>query len=205
MREKDIILLSKVLSAVFSPFYLPVVGLLALFTFSYLSLLHWPVKLYIFIIVFLFTVLLPTTLIRMYRRYQGWSKDDIEKKDNRMIPYIIAILCYFCCYYTLSANPIPYSIKCIVVASLMIQVLCAIINIRWKISTHSAAIGGVMGAVIAFAEIFSFNPVWWICLILIIAGVVGTSRLILRLHTLAQVVGGFFLGMICSFVAILFF
>ena len=205
MREKDIILLSKVLSAVFSPFYLPVVGLLALFTFSYLSLLHWPVKLYIFIIVFLFTVLLPTTLIRMYRRYQGWSKDDIEKKDNRMIPYIIAILCYFCCYYTLSANHIPYSIKCIVVASLMIQVLCAIINIRWKISTHSAAIGGVMGAVIAFAEIFSFNPVWWICLILIIAGVVGTSRLILRLHTLAQVVVGFFLGMICSFVAILFF
>ncbi len=205
MREKDIILLSKVLSSVFSPFYLPVVGLLALFTFSYLSLLHWQVKLYIFIIVFLFTVMLPTTLIRMYARYQGWNKKDMGKKDNRMIPYVISILCYFCCYYTLSANHIPYSIKCIVVASLMIQVLCAIINIWWKISTHTAAIGGVMGAIIAFAEIFSFNPIWWLCLILIMAGIVGTSRLILRQHTLSQVLTGFFLGIVCSFVSILFF
>ena len=96
MREKDIIMLSKVLSAVFSPFYLPVVGLLALFTFSYLSLLHWPVKLYIFIVVFLFTVMLPTTLIRLYARYQGWSKQEMAVKDNRMIPYVISILCYFC-------------------------------------------------------------------------------------------------------------
>ena len=205
MREKDIIMLSKVLSAVFSPFYLPVVGLLALFTFSYLSLLHWPVKLYIFIVVFLFTVMLPTTLIRLYARYQGWSKQDMAVKDNRMIPYVISILCYFCCYYTLNANHIPYSIKCIVVASLMIQVLCAIINLWWKISTHTAAIGGVMGAVIAFAEVFSFNPVWWICLVLIMGGIVGTSRLILKLHTLSEVLAGFFLGIICSFVSILFF
>ena len=86
----------------------------------------------------------------------------------------------------------------------MIQVLCAIINLWWKISTHTAAIGGVMGAVIAFAEVFSFNPVWWICLVLIMGGIVGTSRLILKLHTLSEVLAGFFLGIICSFVSILF-
>ena len=104
----------------------------------------------------------------------------------------------------LNANHIPYSIGSIVVAALMIQMVCALINIKWKISTHSAGIGGVAGALIAFAEIFAFNPVWWLCLVLLLAGLVGTSRMILRQHTLAQVVCGFFVGMVCSFIAVLF-
>ena len=104
----------------------------------------------------------------------------------------------------LNANHIPYSIGSIVVASLMIQMVCALINVKWKISTHSAGIGGVAGALIAFAEIFSFNPVWWLCLVLLLAGLVGTSRMILRQHTLAQVVCGFLVGMACSVIAVLF-
>jgi membrane-associated phospholipid phosphatase len=204
MREKDIILVARILSAIFSPFYLPVVGLLALFFFSYLSLLTWPVKLYIFIIVFTLTILLPTTLIRIYRKYQGWNLTEIAPKERRMIPYVISILCYFFCYYILNANHIPYTIGSIVVASLMIQVVCAMINIRWKISVHSAAIGGVTGAIVAFALIFNFNPVWWLCLVLLLAGLVGSSRIILRQHTLGQVVTGFFVGMVCAIISILF-
>ena len=204
MREKDIIMLSKILSAVFSPFYLPVVGLLALFTFSYLSLLHWPVKLYIFIIVFLFTVMLPTTLIRLYARYQGWNKDDINKKDNRMIPYVISILCYFVCVYLMDTLHIPHFMGTIVSAALAIQIVCALINVWWKISTHTSAIGGVAGALFVFGELFGFNPVWWLCLVLILAGVLGTSRMILRQHTLSQVVAGFLVGVVCSVLGLIY-
>ena len=39
MKVKNLILTARVLSLVFTPFYLPIVGLLALFTFSYMSLL----------------------------------------------------------------------------------------------------------------------------------------------------------------------
>ena len=79
MNEKDLVKLSKIVSTICSPFYMPIVGLLALFTFSYLSLLHWEVKLYIFIIILLFTIMLPTTLIRFYQRYEGWSKEDLKQ------------------------------------------------------------------------------------------------------------------------------
>ena len=91
-----------------------------------------------------------------------------------------------------------------VIASLTIQLACAIINIWWKISTHSAAIGGVTGALVAFAAIFNFNPVWWICLLLLLGGMVGTSRIILRQHTLEQVVGGYFVGILCAFISIVY-
>lgn len=202
MKENDLVRMSKIVSAICSPFYMPVVGLLALFIFSYLSLLTWQVKLYIFILVFLFTIMLPTTLIRMYCRYEGWTLQEVREKDKRVVPFIICIFSYFWCYYCLSANHVPYTIRCIIIASILIQMFCAIINHWWHISIHSAAIGGVLGAIMAFAEIFSFNPVWWMCLVLLIAGLVGTSRMILKRHTLGQVVAGFLIGIACAVIVI---
>jgi membrane-associated phospholipid phosphatase len=203
-REKTIILAARVISMLFTPFYLPLVGLMALFIFSYLGLMPWGYKLQVLTLVYLFTILLPTVLIHLYRRYQGWNLIELGHKERRVVPYVISILCYFFCYYILNANHIPYTIGSIVVASLMIQVVCAMINIRWKISVHSAAIGGVTGAIVAFALIFNFNPVWWLCLVLLLAGLVGSSRIILRQHTLGQVVTGFFVGMVCAIISILF-
>ena len=40
-REKTIILAARLVSLLFTPFYLPMVGLMALFLFSYLSLMPW--------------------------------------------------------------------------------------------------------------------------------------------------------------------
>lgn len=86
-------------SMVFTPFYLPLVGLLALFLFSYLSLYPWGFKLRVIALVYLFTILLPTFLIRLYRRYNGWTPIELGRKERRMVPYIISILCYFVCVY----------------------------------------------------------------------------------------------------------
>jgi len=204
MRENDVIMVAKGLSAACTPFYLPLVGLLALFVFSYLSLLPWWAKIYIFLLVLTFTILMPTALIRTYRRYQGWTAEETDTKERRLIPYVISIVSYLLCYYVLSANHVPYIIGSIVMASLLIQVTCAIINQWWKISAHTAAIGGVAGAIMGFAEIFMFNPVWWLCLVFLLAGMVGTSRMILRQHTLEQVGAGFLVGLVCAFVAVIF-
>ena len=184
---------------VFTPFYLPLVGLSALFTFSYMSLLPWQYKASVLLIVYVFTVLLPSLFIRTYRRYQGWTLTQLGSKERRMIPYILAIICYFACYYLMNMRRIPQFMSNILLAALVIQIVCAIINVWWKISTHTAAIGGFAGALMAFSILFTFNPLWWFCLILIIAGMVGSSRMILRQHSLSQVVAGFLVGAIASF------
>ncbi|MBM6992276.1 MAG: phosphatase PAP2 family protein [Prevotella sp.] len=199
MKEKNIILAARVISMLFTPFYLPFVGLIALFIFSYMSLMPWQYKFMVLTMVYLFTILLPTLLIHVYRRYQGWSTLEIGQKERRMVPYIIAILSYFACYYLMTMMRIPQFMANILLAALMIQVVCAIINVWWKISTHTAAIGGFEGALLAFSMLFVFNPLWWFCIILIIAGMVGTSRMILRQHTLTQVVAGFLVGMVAGF------
>ena len=205
MKEKNIILTARVISMIFTPFYLPFVGLIALFLFSYLNAYHLKFKIEVLAMVYIFTILMPTILIHFYRKYQGWNLIELGIKERRMVPYIISIVCYFTCYYIMGAMKIPHFMGGILVAALMIQIICAIINVWWKISTHSAAIGGVTGAIVAFSLIFSFNPVWWLCLVLILAGMVGTARMILRQHSLSQVVAGFFVGLICSFYIILRF
>ena len=189
---------------VFTPFYLPTLGMVILFMFSYMSQLPWNYKFQMLAMVYLMTVVMPTVLIHIYRRHQGWSLIDLGQKERRVVPYVISILCYFLCIYLMEFLHIPHFMMTIVTAALFIQITCAMINVWWKISTHTAAIGGVAGALFVFAEFFGFNPVWWLSLTFILAGILGTSRMILRQHSLAQVVAGFLVGVVCAIVGILF-
>ena len=65
MKVKNIILAARVMSMVFTPFYLPIVGLMALFTFSYMSLLPWQYNLVVLGMAYGCTILLPTLLIHL--------------------------------------------------------------------------------------------------------------------------------------------
>ena len=197
------LLTAKMVSVIFTPFYLPITGMVAVFLFSYLRIMPWTYKLSILLMVYLFTVLIPTMLIRLYRRYQGWSLLHLLARERRVIPYVISILCYFTCYNILTHHNVPHIITSILVAALVVQILCALVNVWWKISTHTAAIGGVTGGVIAFAFIFNFIPIWWLTLVILLGGLVGSSRMMLRQHTLAQVVCGFLLGMLAVIVTVL--
>lgn len=194
MRYKHIIIAARVMSLIFTPFYLPLVGLLILFLLSYLSLLPIVYKLIVVGIVYFFTVLMPTILIHLYRRCQGWSLIELGRKERRMVPYVISIACYLLCTYIMESMHIPHFMGSILIAALIIQIVCALINVWWKISTHTAAIGGVTGALFAFGELFNFNPVGWLCVVFILSGLLGTSRIILRQHSLPQVLAGYAIG-----------
>ena len=203
-REKQIIMTARMVSLVFTPFYLPLLGLVVLFFLSYLRQYPLSYKFFVLAVVYFFTVLLPTLLIHLYRRYQGWTLFELGRKERRMVPYIISILSYFVCIYLMEQLHIPHFMGSIVIAALLVQMVCALINVWWKISTHTAAIGGVAGALLVFSELFRFNPVWWLCLIFVVAGVLGSARMLLRQHTLGQVVVGFFVGYFCAVAAIIF-
>lgn len=195
--------MARVLSLLFTPFYLPVIGLSVLFTFSYLSLLPWLYKIEVVALVYFFTVLMPTFMIYIYRKCQRWSLIELGRRERRAVPYLISIVCYFSCIYLMQRLYIPRFMGSIVVAALIVQIVCAIINNWWKISTHTAAIGGVGGALLAFAEIFGYNPIGWLCVIILVAGLLGSSRMILRQHSLQQVLAGFGVGLVCAWATIL--
>ena len=202
MKEKNIIFTARLMSMIFTPFYLPIVGLIALFIFSYMSLLPMMYKLVMLAMVYLLTVVAPSLLIHLYRLCQGWTSHELGRKERRLVPYIISIVCYFACFFWMEYRNTPRVISIILVVALTIQMVCALINIWWKISTHTAAIGGVAGGLVSYSIAFSFNPLWWLCFVLILAGAVGTARMILRQHSLSQVVTGFLVGAACAILVI---
>jgi membrane-associated phospholipid phosphatase len=203
-REKQIILAARVVSMVFTPFYLPILGLAALFFLSYLNQYQTGYKVFVLAVVYFFTILLPTFLIHFYRTYQGWSLIELGQKERRVVPYLLSIACYFACLFAMQQLHIPYFMRSIVGCALIIQIVCAIINVWWKISTHTAAIGGVAGALLVFSEVFRFNPTWWFCAVVILAGILGSSRIILRQHSLAQVTVGFLVGFASAIAGIIY-
>lgn len=203
MKEKHIIIAARILSVTFTPFYLPIVGLAALFTLSYLSLTPLSYKLTVVLLTYLFTILLPSLLIRLYRHAMGWTRHELSRQERRAIPYLISIACYFLCCHLMGRLHIPSFVAAILISALIVQIVCAMVNVWWKISTHTTAIGGVAGALVAFSQLFLFNPVWWLSLVLILAGMVGSSRMILRQHSLHQVVAGFLIGIPCGYAGFL--
>ncbi len=201
--NKTLLLGARALSSIFRPQYFPLVGFVALFLFTYLSLLPWSFKALILLIVLLGTLLLPRLTIRFWRQTNGLKLHHLRLREHRFFPYLIFLLFYAFTLHFLARFHLPFYMGGILVSSLMIQSACLLINIWWKISVHSAGAGGIIGALVAFSFLFNFNPIWWLSLCIIIAGLVGSSRMLLRQHTLWQVLAGTFLGILLGFVGII--
>jgi len=198
-----IVLTAQVISLLYAPFYLPVVAFVVLFLFSYLNLLPFSFKAYITFLVFLLTVVAPRGAIRLYCATMGWKHRQLGRRERRFVPYVISILCYGVLYYTLVRIHMPRFTLGVVAGALVIQLVCALINIKIKISTHAAASGGVVGALMAFALKFSFDPTGWLCITVILCGMVCSARLILRQHSLKELGWGVLVGVLCGFLSIL--
>ena len=201
--NKTLLLGARALSSIFRPQYFPLVGFVALFLFTYLSLLPWSFKALILLIVLLGTLLLPRLTIRFWRQTNGLKLHHLRLREHRFFPYLIFLLFYAFTLHFLARFHLPFYMGGILVSSLMIQSACLLINIWWKISVHSAGAGGIIGALVAFSFLFNFNPIWWLSLCIIISGLVGSSRMLLRQHTLWQVLAGTFLGILLGFVGII--
>lgn len=203
MKYIYIIRTARVFSAIFRPYYMPVVGFIGLFSFTYLSLLPFNFKLFILLAIYCFTILIPQICIFCYRKINGWAPHQIRIQANRTIPYAISIISYVACLWLMYRMHLPRYMCGIIVAALLIQASCATISIWWKISTHSAGAGGIIGALLAYSTLFDFNPINWLCILILISGVVGSSRMLLRQHTLGQVIGGTLLGTVLGFIGII--
>ena len=200
--NKLLVLFAQAVSLLFSPFYLPTFAFLALLFFSYLRLMPWSFRLTVLLVVYLFTVVLPRLCILLYRKINGWTRHQMGLRERRFVPYIISILSYGLLLYMMDLYRMPRFTLGVIVCALSVQVVCAVTNIALKVSTHAAASGATIGLLLAFSLIFHFDPTLWLCLCTLLCGLVCTARLILRQHTLADLLAGTIIGILCGFFSI---
>lgn len=202
-RERaNITKISRMLSDIFRPTYFPMVGFAILLMFTYLSLLSWQWKVCMLLLVYMLTIALPSVGIYVYRTVHKLTRHDLQFRHNRIVPYCLHLISYWILLSILDVLRAPSFIGGIVVISLLVQLSCTVITLWWKISMHSAGVGAIIGALIAYSAIFQFNPVWWLCLAILVSGLVNSSRMYLRQHTLWQVLGGTLVGFVCGLVGL---
>ena len=196
--DRTLIRTARVISAIFTPFSIPFLAFLILFLFSYLRIMPIQYKLIVLGVVYCFTLLMPTLTIFLFRKINGFSPEDLGERKRRFMPFLLTITSYVFCLVMMHRLNIPWYMTGIILAALIMMVICIVVNLKWKLSEHMAGVGAIVGGLVSFSALFGYNPVWWLCLFILIAGVLGTARIILQHHTLGEVLVGFAVGLICS-------
>lgn len=196
--DRTMIRTAKVISGILTPFSIPFLAFLVLFLFSYLRIMPLKYKLIVLGIVYCFTIMMPTITIFLFRKINGFARHEMSERKKRYVPILLTIISYVFCLLMMRKLNIPWYMMGIILASLVVLIICIIVNLKWKLSEHMAGMGGVVGGLISFSALFSYNPVWWLCLFILVAGALGSARIILRHHTLGEVLAGFVTGFCCS-------
>ena len=196
--DRTLIRTARVISAIFTPFSIPFLAFLILFLFSYLRIMPIQYKLIVLGVVYCFTILMPTLTIFLFRKINGFSPEDLGERKRRFMPFLLTITSYVFCLVMMHRLNIPWYMTGIILAALIMMVICIVVNLKWKLSEHMAGVGAIVGGLVSFSALFGYHPVWWLCLFILIAGVLGTARIILQHHTLGEVLVGFAVGLICS-------
>ena len=196
--DRTLIRTARVISAIFTPLSIPFLAFLILFLFSYLRIMPIQYKLIVLGVVYCFTILMPTLTIFLFRKINGFSPEDLGERKRRFMPFLLTITSYVFCLVMMHRLNIPWYMTGIILAALIMMVICIVVNLKWKLSEHMAGVGAIVGGLVSFSALFGYNPVWWLCLFILIAGVLGTARIILQHHTLGEVLVGFAVGLICS-------
>ena len=196
--DRTLIRTARVISAIFTPFSIPFLAFLILFLFSYLRIMPIQYKLIVLGVVYCFTILMPTLSIFLFRKINVFSPEDLGERKRRFMPFLLTITSYVFCLVMMHRLNIPWYMTGIILAALIMMVICIVVNLKWKLSEHMAGVGAIVGGLVSFSALFGYNPVWWLCLFILIAGVLGTARIILQHHTLGEVLVGFAVGLICS-------
>lgn len=190
-----------IISTIFQPLLMPIYGVALLFIYTYFRVMYIQQFWYIFMPVVLFSFVVPAILIFMLYKFGIISDLSLKIRKERFFPYLIALLSYSIMIFFYYKMGMPRWFLMQMSASVAIMVIAIVITIWWKISAHMFGIGGLIGGAMAVSYFVErANPYFMFMGLFLIAGLIGTSRLILRRHTLWQVIAGFCLGFIVSFV-----
>lgn len=154
--------------------------------------------------VFVFTFLLPALNLIMLRSFKTIGSLTLRNRQERIFPFAIITLVYgiiaFLFYYKLpfpNLNKLMLIVFGLVLASFLITFF-------FKISIHSISMAGAVGIVVplnkAMEEPRLLVPT---ALLIVLAGIVMSARLLLGTHTLREVLHGALAGFAIGYAGVM--
>lgn len=135
----------------------------------------------------LFTGAIPYAFVLIGARRGAWSDHHVPELKDRPLVLLVGALSVLLGLGTLAALGAPQELVALVVAELAGIAVALAVSLVWKISIHASVIYGTVTVLVLV-----FGP--WLLLSLVPALAVSWARIVLRAHTLAQVVTGGIVG-----------
>lgn len=198
---------AQIFSDVFSPLLMPTYGMALAMWLTPLRVLPEKSRLLATLMIALITGVTPLAAIAAMRSMGYVSDNSISRREQRFVPMIIVLACYIGAALFLDSAHAPFWLQLFFYGAAVATAIATVITFRWKISAHCTAAGGLAGMMMWLADnqAEGLAALLFLSVVLLIVGGVGTSRLILKRHTLAQVVAGFALGFGCTFGLLIIF
>lgn len=118
----------------------------------------------------------------------------MDKREERTLPLLSIGIFYYLTYYLLKGISLSVLFSYFMLGATLLVLICLFVNFFFKISLHLAGIGGVTGFWIGLSLRQGTPHLFLICLLILLCGLLGFSRLINGNHTVKEIYSGLFLG-----------
>ena len=177
--------LSRAISYALHPLIVPTIAaLLLLFGPTVMSNLPAEARWFIAAVILLNTLILPAFSLAVLKLFGGLSDLRLQSQRQRMLPMGIVAVCYMLCILSFRQMTVAF------LAALCCVVIAFVVNLYWKISLHMTAAGGLLGMMIVmnYTGLAQFRTA--LIVLTVLTGALGSARLQLGSHSLAQVGAG---------------
>jgi hypothetical protein len=193
-----------IISFVFHPLFVPtyfILYLIKVIPFEFVGITDWQLQLRVFS-VFWLTAFFPAFAVFLLWRLKFSESIFLRTQKDRIIPYVIVMFFYWWMYY-LSRNfsDQPIVLKYFYFGIFIASALGLIVNNFIKVSLHSMGIGGLLAAVLLVGLKYPINNIISDMIILLIAGIVVSARMMVSDHTNKELTIGLGIGIITQTLA----
>ena len=193
-------LLSWIFHPLFIPFYVTVfLAYVHPYTFVALSEKG---KIFKVIFVFVNTALFPGMAVLLMWRLKFTQSIYLRTQKERIIPYAAAMVFYFWPWYvSRSLQDSEKILTTFLFGSFLTVVAAWMANIYFKISMHAMAVGGMAFFILCVSFSGDGTSGLYPSIVLLIAGMVCTSRMIVSDHRQVEIYAGVGIGILCQALA----
>lgn len=168
--------------------------------------------------VFLSVVPIPIIGVLMLKAL-GWAQSiELRKKEERIGPYLITAVIYLSVYVPIAKSNVALPLQVAALASVIAIFVAFFINNFIKISVHAIAMGVLTSMMIVMVAYFTeaatvlpgrgedgrvVSSVSFVYLAILLSGLVCTSRLVTKSHSIQEIYLGYIVGFFTPLIAIL--
>ena len=190
----------KFISTILHPIVLPTLGVFLYFVFVSKSF-DKRLQLIVLGLVFVLTYVVPVLLLLFLRNF-GFIKDfQVSTIKERRFPVIFMILLLYFLGNTIIQIPTIRNLGILFYGtSLSLTCIYLLFSVKLKSSLHLVSMGNMIGFFLIMTNINSLSMLPIIILLVLLSGILASSRLYLKAHTPVELLIGFSLGIVCQFI-----